>query len=59
MDTLIDSLREIVGVPEFYIQNSNYNYTWDYGAMIEYISCIVLIIVCIVSVFKFITRLVK
>ena len=60
MQSIIDAMRELIGVPEFYKQmGSQMNYTWDYGAMIEYfVACLILLIV-IGSVFKIISRIFK
>lgn len=53
MQTVIDALREIIGTPEFYVKLGNQtNYTWDYGAMIEYAIAGILVIVVVSSVFK-------
>lgn len=58
METLIESLRDILGTPEFYRQmGSSMNYSWDYGAMIEYTIAGCLLIVTVVSVFKFVRSL--
>lgn len=54
MQTVIESLREIIGTPDFYIEGSNYSSTWDYGAMIEYAGALILILVVVSSVFKII-----
>ncbi len=61
MQTLIEALREIIGTPEFYKQLSGYNgsYTWDYGAMLEYAVCAIVLCVVISSVFKFLRALIK
>lgn len=59
MQTLIQGLRQILGNPDFYIDNGNYNSTWDYGAMIEYMIAGVLLIVVVISVFKFLRALVR
>ena len=56
MQTLIDSLREIVGSPEFYDTVSG---TWDYAAMCEYLSCVLLVIVVVASVFRILGKLVS
>lgn len=58
MQNLIESLREILGTPDFYIEGSNYSSTWDYGAMLEYTIAGCLLIVTVISVFKFIRKLV-
>ena len=53
MQTVIDALREIIGIPDFYTRLENQqNYTWDYGAMIEYAIAGILVIVVVSSVFK-------
>lgn len=53
MQTVIDALREIIGNPEFYVKLGNAtNYSWDYGAMIEYAIAGILVIVVVSSVFK-------
>lgn len=64
MNTLIDSLREIIGIPDFWVQmetNNNYGNTWqwDYGAMLEYTVAGILICVVVSSVFKFLRCLLK
>lgn len=52
MQTLIQYLRQIIGTPDFYIDNGNYQSTWDYGAMLEYIICGVIVCIIIAGVFK-------
>lgn len=59
METLINQLREILGTPDFYRNLSGSNYTWDYGAMIEYGVCAIILCVTIASAFKFLRALVK
>lgn len=64
MNTLIESLREIIGVPDFWVRmeaNNNNGYTlqWDYGAMLEYMVAGILICVVVSSVFKFLRCLLK
>lgn len=58
MQTLIESLREIIGTPDFYIESgSNYGSgTWDYGAMLEYAFCGILVCVVVISVFKLVRK---
>lgn len=53
MQTVLNALREIIGDPAFYtrLEGQN-NYTWDYGAMIEYAIAGILVIVVVSSVFK-------
>lgn len=55
MQTLINALREIIGTPNFYKQmggGTNYNYTWDYGAMMEYMLAGMLLLIVVSWVFK-------
>lgn len=58
MQTIIQSLRQIVGSADFYISNGNYSGTWDYGAMIEYFCAVVILTICITSVFRFLAKVV-
>lgn len=60
MQTVIQALRQILGEPEFYVRLGNQtNYTWDYGAMIEYFVGAVILCIVVSSVFKFIMKLVR
>ena len=52
MQTLIEYLRQIIGTPDFYIESGNYSSTWDYGAMLEYIFCGIILCIIIAGVFK-------
>lgn len=55
MENLIDALRDIIGTPDFYVKLGNStNYTWDYGAMLEYMIAGILVCIVVSSVFKFI-----
>ncbi len=57
MQTLIEALREIIGSPEFYVRlGGSTNYTWDYGAMIEYFVASLIVLVVVASVFKLIVH---
>lgn len=57
MQNLIEALRQIIGEPEFYVKlGSSTNYTWDYGAMLEYMSAVIVLCICISSVFKFLRK---
>lgn len=56
MQTLIESLRDIIGTPDFYIEGSNYSSSWDYGAMLEYAFCGILVCVVVISVFKLVRK---
>lgn len=53
MQSIIESLRVVLGQPNFYIDNA-----WDYGAMIEYFVGAVILCVVVTSVFRFIGKLV-
>jgi len=60
MQTLMEVLREIIGEPEFYVKlGTSTNYSWDYGAMLEYGACVIIICVIIICVFKYIRAWVK
>ena len=54
LQTIIQTLREILGTPDFYIEGSNYSSTWDYGAMLEYAIAGMLVLIVVGSVFKII-----
>lgn len=58
MQSIIQTLREIVGNADFYITNNNYSGTWDYGAMIEYFCAVLILCIVIASVFRFLGKLV-
>ena len=53
MTDLLTALRQLVGNPQFYVLNQYGEYYWDYGAMLEYACCIILIGLVIANVFKF------
>lgn len=57
MQSVLDSLRDIIGTPDFYIESSGYSGSWDYGAMIEYFVAAILLVVVVSSVFRIISRL--
>lgn len=59
MTSILDSIREVLGTGDFYITNGSYSGTWDYGAMIEYMVCAMVLIVVIASVFRFLGKLVS
>ena len=58
MTTLLEALRDIVGTADFYISNGNYSGSWDYGAMTEYLCCVLILCIVIASVFRFLGKLV-
>lgn len=58
MQTVVEYLREVIGIPEFYVRLGNQtNYTWDYGAMLEYCIAGVLVIIVVGSVFRIIKEI--
>lgn len=59
MQTLIDTIRDVLGEPDFYKVLSGQNPTWDYGAMLEYMCASIILCVVIASVFKFLRCLVR
>lgn len=60
MDTIINALRDILGVPEFYVRlGGQQNYTWDYAAMFEYFFAGVILCIVVCAVFRFLVNLVK
>lgn len=53
MQTILESLREFLGIPQFYrVLESGRSPTWDYGAMLEYAVAGILLIVVVSNVFK-------
>lgn len=53
MQNVISALREILGTPDFYVRLENQqNFSWDYGAMIEYLIAGTLVLIVVSSVFK-------
>lgn len=59
MQSIIQALRSIVGEADFYITNSNYSGTWDYGAMIEYFCAVLILCIVVASIFRFLGKLVS
>lgn len=60
MNTILEALRVILGEPEFYVRLGNAtNYSWDYGAMIEYFVGALILCIVVSSVFRFLMCLVK
>lgn len=57
MTTILEALRNIVGEANFYIENSGYSGTWDYGAMIEYFFACLLLCIAVSSIFKLVVRI--
>ena len=61
MTTIIDALRDIVGMPDFYVRlgGSTSNYSWDYGAMIDYFCAVLILCIVISSVVRFLMKVIK
>lgn len=55
MQTVIQSLRQILGAPEFQLADG----TLNYAAMLEYFVAAVILCIVIASVFRFIGKLVS
>lgn len=58
MKTILEALRDILGVADFYIENGGYSGSWDYGAMIEYFVAALILCIVITSIFRFLGKLV-
>lgn len=54
MGTILENLRQVLGVPDFYISDG----VWNYSAMIEYFVGAVVLCIVITSVFRFLGKLV-
>lgn len=53
MHSILEAIREYLGTPDFYrVLENGRSATWDYGAMLEYAICGILLIVVVSSVFK-------
>ena len=59
MQTVLDALRTVLGEADFYKVLYGNNYSWDYGAMIEYFVGALILLITVSSVFKFLLRLTK
>lgn len=58
MQTILEAWRTVVGEPEFYVRlGGSTNYSWDYGAMIEYIMVSLIVLVVVSSVFRILGKL--
>lgn len=55
LQSLIDSIRSVIGIPSFYLASGDV----DYGAVTEYFVCALVLLVVIASVFRFLTNLVN
>lgn len=52
MDTIISFWRSIIGQPVEPISTGNYNYSWDYGEILEYMFAGLAVLVVIGLVFR-------
>lgn len=60
MQTILEALRAVLGEPEFYVRlGGSTNYSWDYGAMIEYLTGALILCIVVSSVFRFLMLLVR
>lgn len=59
MQTIIESLRQIIGTADFYNTDSGYSGSWDYGAMIEYFVAALILCIVVASVFRLLGKLVS
>lgn len=59
MQTILESLRAVLGTADFYNTDSGYNGSWDYGAMIEYFVGAVILCIVVSSVFRLLGKLVS
>lgn len=59
MTTMLEGLREIIGTPDFYNTTTSGSYSWDYGAMIEYLVCAVILMIVVSSIFRILIAWVK
>ena len=55
MNNLIDTIRDVIGVPVFY---SDTLMDWNYGSMLEYVFCGVLLVIVVTFSFKALIRLI-
>lgn len=56
MQTLIESLRQVIGTADFYDVTAQ---AWDYSSMFEYFSCVLIVLVVVASVFRLIAKAVR
>lgn len=58
METVLEAIRTVLGSPEFYHNSSSgYNYTWDYGLMLEYMFAGIILCICVSWVFRIVSKL--
>lgn len=59
MQTILETLRDYLGEADFYKILSGNNYTWDYGAMIEYFVASIVLCITVSYVFRILLCLFK
>ena len=59
METIINALRQVLGVPDFYVRLGSSSYYWDYGAMIEYFVGALLLCIVVSSIFRIVAGFFK
>lgn len=59
MQSIISVLRDVLGEADFYTIINGNSRTWDYGSMIEYFVGSLILLICVSSVFKIISKLIK
>lgn len=59
METIINALRQVLGVPDFYVRLGSSDYRWDYGAMIEYFVGALLLCIVVSSIFRIVAGFFK
>lgn len=58
MQSVLDALRDVLGTPDFYKRlTDSSNYTWDYGAMLEYFVGAIILMIVVSSIFKLVNKL--
>lgn len=59
MDSIIESLRDVLGEPDFYRVLSGNNPTWDYALMFEYFFAGVLLCIVVSAIFRILVGVFK
>ena len=58
MSTLIEGLRQIIGIPDFYITSGELAGTYNYALMCEYFVAAIVLCIVVSSVFRLLCRMV-
>lgn len=56
MQTIINALRGILGMPDFYKVLSGSEPIWDYGAILEYFFAGMVVLIVVGSIFRILVR---